>query len=151
MELLFYVHLDTKDYTGGEQTLTFKIGALSASISIPIEDDKINELTERFTAQLFNPQGMTIGPSNTATVDITDNDGKAIESLRKTVKILLHYIFHLFLITSYSSFQSKFTYLPHRLQHETIQLTIFTFFFFVFPPSYCFYIGCCGCSCHGDV
>jgi len=38
--------------------------------------DTIDEVTERFTTQLINPQGATVGSSDTATVDITDNNGK---------------------------------------------------------------------------
>lgn len=71
------------DYTGGVQTFTFPVGASSATVSIPIQDDQNNELTERFTAELFNPQGATIGPSSTATVDITDNDGKANDKMEE--------------------------------------------------------------------
>ncbi len=59
------------------QILTFPAGQTSATASIPTEDDSIQEGPESFTAELFNPQGgLTVGPSNTATVDITDNDGE---------------------------------------------------------------------------
>ena len=73
---LFITALDIQDYTGGEQTLTFSPGQNFSSVTIPIRADNIDELTERFTVQLFNPQGASVGSSDTATVNIKDNNGK---------------------------------------------------------------------------
>lgn len=65
------------DYNGGVRTLTFQAGSTSATTSISTVDDDIQEGVERFTAELFNPQnGLSVGLSSTATIDITDNDGK---------------------------------------------------------------------------
>ncbi len=66
---------DGVDYTGGVYTLTFEAGQSSTTLSIPARQDMLNEPTERFTAQLFNAMGADIGSSDTATVDITDNNG----------------------------------------------------------------------------
>ena len=59
--------------------MTFQAEETTASVSIPITDDTIAELTEDFSAVLTIPttatsQGITKGAADTATIDITDND-----------------------------------------------------------------------------
>ena len=68
-----------EDYTGGSYTATFHAGATTASVSIPITDDTIAELTENFSAVLnisaaATSQGITKGATDIATIDILDND-----------------------------------------------------------------------------
>ena len=58
---------------------TFQVGETTASVSIPIIEDTIAELTEDFSAVLTIPaaaasQGITKGADDTATIDILDND-----------------------------------------------------------------------------
>ena len=59
--------------------MTFQAEETTASVSIPITDDTIAELTEDFSAVLTVPataasQGITKGAADTATIDITDDD-----------------------------------------------------------------------------
>ena len=59
--------------------MTFLAGETTASVSIPITDDTIAELTEDFSAVLTVPttatsQDITKGAADTATIDIVDND-----------------------------------------------------------------------------
>ena len=68
-----------EDYTGGSYTATFPAGATTASVSIPITDNTIAELTEDFSVVLTIPaaaayQGITKGATDIATIDILDND-----------------------------------------------------------------------------
>ena len=62
---------------------TFEVGETTASVSIPIIEDTIAELTENFFAVLTIPaaassQGITKGAANTATISILDNDPLAV-------------------------------------------------------------------------
>ena len=59
--------------------ITFEVGETTASVSIPITEDTIAEVTENFSAVLTIPaaaasQGITKGAADTATIDILDND-----------------------------------------------------------------------------
>jgi hypothetical protein len=49
-----------------------------ATTTVPTTEDSISELTEQFTATLTNPgtAGLTVGPDDTATVTINDDDGE---------------------------------------------------------------------------
>ena len=63
------------------QTLTFSMGQTTASVSVMTVEDVVQEGTEQFTATLTNPtSGLQVGPSGTATVNISDNDGRYIIS-----------------------------------------------------------------------
>ena len=58
---------------------TFQVGETTASVSIPITEDTIAEMTENFSAVLTIPaeaasQGITKGAADMATIDILDND-----------------------------------------------------------------------------
>ena len=74
-----FVSAAGQDYTGGSYTATFLAGQTTASVSIPITDDKTAEPSEDFSAVLTIPataasQGITKGAADTATIDIVDDD-----------------------------------------------------------------------------
>ena len=59
--------------------MTFLAGETAATVSIPITDDSVPELTENFSAVLTIPaaataQGITKGAADIAAINITDND-----------------------------------------------------------------------------
>ena len=63
------------DYTTTTGTLTFGPGVISQPISVPINNDALDENDEDFTVSLSSPSmGTTIGSPGSATVTITDND-----------------------------------------------------------------------------
>jgi hypothetical protein len=63
------------DYRGTNGTLTFPPGATFKTISIPINNDVLDETNETFTVILKNPQGgVQLGTMTNATVTILDND-----------------------------------------------------------------------------
>ncbi|MFK8009523.1 MAG: peroxidase family protein [Saprospiraceae bacterium] len=68
------------DFTAGSGMVTFPIGSTTASISIPITDDNINEPTESFVVNLTNPSGANIGDTQ-GTVTINDNDAPGLPSV----------------------------------------------------------------------
>ena len=76
--MLLY-HPGGLDFQFGGYQATFQAEETTASVSIPITDDTIAELTEDFSAVLTVPttatsQGITKGAADTATIDIVDND-----------------------------------------------------------------------------
>ncbi|NEP58091.1 MAG: DUF4347 domain-containing protein, partial [Symploca sp. SIO2G7] len=64
---------DTNDFTGGSGTLTIAAGATTGTITVNINDDTLNELTENFTVELSNATNATIADAQ-GTGTITDND-----------------------------------------------------------------------------
>ena len=67
------------DYTSTSVVLTFPVGQQTASTSIPIADDGINERQESFTATLSSPSGgATLGPDSSATVTIPNIESKRL-------------------------------------------------------------------------
>ena len=67
------------DFESGSYQATFLAGETTTSVSIPITDDTTAEPTEDFSVVLTIPatatsQGITKGPADTATIDITDDD-----------------------------------------------------------------------------
>ena len=73
-----------QDYTGGTYTATFLPGLTTSSVSIPIINDNVLEVTEFFTLGLSIPPttaslGVSAGSANTATVNIVDNDSVAVQ------------------------------------------------------------------------
>ena len=60
-------------------TLTFPAGELMATMPVSTFSDDINELQERFAADLLNPsEGLAIGAVSTATAFINDNNRKLV-------------------------------------------------------------------------
>jgi len=61
------------DYTAVSGSVTITAGSTTATISVPITDDAINEIPENYTVDLANP---SLGAISDATGDgtITDND-----------------------------------------------------------------------------
>lgn len=66
------------DYDAVAQTVTFGIGEVARTVSIPITDDGADEPAETFTISVSNPMPATAGdllPPTTATATIVDDDG----------------------------------------------------------------------------
>ena len=68
-----------QDFLSGGHTVIFLAGETIATVSIPIFDDAIAELTEDFTAVLTIPrivrsQGIAKGAAGLAFVNLVDND-----------------------------------------------------------------------------
>ncbi|MGB5593786.1 MAG: Calx-beta domain-containing protein, partial [Crocosphaera sp.] len=64
-----------EDYTAVSGTLTFNDGQSIKTITIPINNDSVNEEDESFTVTLSNPtNGAILDTENTATITITDTD-----------------------------------------------------------------------------
>ena len=58
------------DYTSTSGTLSFSAGTTSRRLSVPIEDDIVNEADETFTVTLSNPSGAVLGTSSaTGTIE----------------------------------------------------------------------------------
>lgn len=62
------------DYTLSPGTLTFSPGDTTASISLAVQDDSLNEPDETVVIALSNPTNATLGPIATELVTIVDND-----------------------------------------------------------------------------
>jgi len=69
----------SSDYTTLSQTLTFAPGTVRQIVPVSIVNDNIYENEERFTAQLSNPQGASLGPRSTVAVVIEDDDSKVFK------------------------------------------------------------------------
>ena len=65
------------DYATSVGRLSFALGEVSKTISIPIVDDSYAEGSENFTIALSNFIGVTLGSSSTATVTINDNEASS--------------------------------------------------------------------------
>ena len=70
--------LGLQDYDNMSLTVFFDEGQTTATVDVDIIDDTILERLETFTGQLSLPEGtadfIKIGPRDTATINITDND-----------------------------------------------------------------------------
>jgi hypothetical protein len=72
---------DPADYTATSGSVTFQPGETVKWVSIPVQDDPINEPTESFTVSLSNPTGsVALGSPRAATVRINDDDPPATSS-----------------------------------------------------------------------
>ncbi len=65
---------ERKDYTAAVGRLRFAAGETSKSFDLIITDDRFDDDGETFNVALSNPLGVTLGPQNTSTVNINDND-----------------------------------------------------------------------------
>ncbi len=73
------------DYVATTGTLVLVSGQLEASLTIPLQDDSADEPTENFGLTLFNPGGEAVlGETNTATISIIDDDGRALFPFTET-------------------------------------------------------------------
>ncbi len=68
------------DYTATTGSITIPAGSTSATISVPVLNDNIHELTEAFTVNLSAISGAT-GVTTTATGTINDDDAPTLGSL----------------------------------------------------------------------
>ena len=67
------------DYVTLTRTLTFPAESVTASATVTTREDDTQEGPESFTATLSDPtNGLSLGTTTSATVDIIDDDGKAI-------------------------------------------------------------------------
>jgi len=66
------------DYTPASGTLTFQPGATTASFSVGITSDEINEASETIGLALSNAVRATLGSAASATITIVDDDGAEI-------------------------------------------------------------------------
>lgn len=66
--------LATSDYTLSSNTITFPVGSTSASYSVSIVNDTLNENGEIVTLNLGSPVGATLGAMTSHALTITDND-----------------------------------------------------------------------------
>lgn len=74
------------DYQSKSGTVTVPRGATSATIDVPVIDDRRDEPRERFTVRLTGSAGVAVG-SGTGRVTIVDNDRPptlSVESVRRT-------------------------------------------------------------------
>lgn len=62
------------DYTASAGTASFAIGATTATVSVPVLGDLMDEPNETFEVTLSNPVGATLGTPSTGTVTIIDDD-----------------------------------------------------------------------------
>lgn len=74
LRILFSHPIAPGDFTSTTQLLSFSVTNTKRSVSIPIQDDSINEGTEHFFAILSTEQNVALNPS-TAIIMISDNDG----------------------------------------------------------------------------
>ena len=72
------------DYTATSGTLTFPVGTITQTVTVPVVGDTLDELNETFTVTLSNPVGATLGTA-TGTGTITDNDTTTIAISNVTV------------------------------------------------------------------
>ena len=69
------------DYTATSGTLTFMPGETSKTITIPILNDTVYEITERFRVTLSNPTGAALSAASFANVHIANDDAVPIASM----------------------------------------------------------------------
>jgi len=63
-----------RDYTAVNRSITFAPQQTRVTVTIPIVNDNLSELNERFNLILSNPVNTTLGLRNTATVTINNDD-----------------------------------------------------------------------------
>ena len=75
------------DYTASSGTLTFLPDATSATLSVSITEDAVDEDDETFTLSLSGPSNATLGSPTSSTVTITDDDVRGVTVLPTSLKI----------------------------------------------------------------
>ena len=68
------------DYNSVSGTLVFPIGETVKTFNVPIIDDTKTENSEELTLKLLNPVNVSLGPVNTATLTILDDEGVQFSS-----------------------------------------------------------------------
>lgn len=68
------------DYNSVSGTLVFPVGETVKTFTVPIIDDTKTENTEELTLKLLNPVNVSLGPVNTATLTILDDEGVQFSS-----------------------------------------------------------------------
>ncbi len=63
------------DYTSSSGTATVAAGSTTGTLSVPIDDDSIDENDETFQVTISSPAYATLGTNTVHTYTITDNDG----------------------------------------------------------------------------
>jgi hypothetical protein len=77
------------DLTVGTQTVTFQPGQMTATVSVPVVDDSIDEDSETFTATLANPVLVQISVlDNVGDASITDNDNPPAVSFSTSTQVV---------------------------------------------------------------
>ena len=81
--------LDPADFIGQSNVMvTFAPSVSEQFVSVSVVNDVIVENNEMFTATLTSTGSLvTIGPSNTATATIIDNDGKYLDNLISMISV----------------------------------------------------------------
>ena len=70
-----------EDFTSVAMMVTFSAGQTRASVSVPIIDDFLVEMTEVFTATLSAVSGNVVIGADTADVTIIENDSECIVTI----------------------------------------------------------------------
>ena len=73
------------DYTATSGTLTFMPSETSKTITIPILNDTVYELTERFRVTLSNPTGAALSAASLANVNISSDDAVPTASMEDVI------------------------------------------------------------------
>ncbi|MEM7113154.1 MAG: Calx-beta domain-containing protein, partial [Chloroflexota bacterium] len=76
------------DYSATSGTLSFSPGETSKTFSVPILDDAVVEVTESLTVELLNEINASLGPQDTATIEILDDEGVAFSAVNYDVNEL---------------------------------------------------------------
>ena len=80
MQLFFFLSTDGQDYNGTSVLLTFDDTVTSNLVTIPILDNNIHELAERFFGNLssIEPANVVMLNPGGTTVEIIDDEGKLV-------------------------------------------------------------------------
>ena len=66
------------DFTSVAMMVTFSAGQIRASVSVPIIDDILGEMSEVFTGSLSAVTGNVVTGADTANITIIENDSECI-------------------------------------------------------------------------
>ncbi|MDM8530892.1 Calx-beta domain-containing protein [Anaerolineales bacterium HSG25] len=75
------------DYTTTNGTLTIPAGAISATFSVPIVNDTIQEATETVMVALSNPVYATLGNPSQTSISIVDDDAPTVQFAQTTYSV----------------------------------------------------------------
>ena len=86
---------DNADFTPVTMTIRFLAGIISSTVVLSTKEDLVAEPVEEFSARLSNPSQGDIGPNDTASVFINDNDGIEYSAVSLCLSSLSHKSHHL--------------------------------------------------------